>query len=687
MADLREKILDKYEIDITKENVLKLYKVDNADISDQELETRISETRKRWNQSINGANEKNAERDRTRLEKADKYETILRDRKLREELADYYAGGGKSSRKSGDTGVPSGSVDFAREYFKLVQTTKKLNRQDVEFFFDYYQGQRKNKKAICEMLEKEFKMRGLKDKEEGNEKDAADQEGKKKDDSSVLVVNLFQKETILKLRKCNDWYEDVRQNREICQKYPALREGLYEFLDLKEIKALQQFKQMVETRGKEIYAIRQEKGRDYVPLVDLFNTLQTLSQYQDVADNYSEFCLLIRYPNLSPYMFAFSEMEKNTLREFETVAARDYVFRNEDDFLLSYYIPLRKHFGVKDSKITSIVNKAAKKARKNKALDALDEKLGRKKKAELPLGAKIIYGLAYWPIFLLYLILEILRGVFWLVNKAKFVVVIAVFLAIDAWIAQRFSAWSHGEWYSFGQTLIYLLSSDGRKILMETKGIGSESVKGFILNISTLFLMMGGMAAAPTLVIKSIIYDVVAAEFNPIDWIGVQRTFQNMFAELREQAAIQYQQYRKRYFRKKISQMIGNICCVIVLSVAVFLGAKAVRTADNKVQDAKETLEAEFSASAETDTVAAGESAESEEEPEVLLQVTANSANVRTGPGTDYEAFTTISGGETYVATGNEAVASNGSTWYEIYLDEEKTETGWASEKVITPME
>ena len=58
MADIHEIILSKYEIDITKENIIKLYKIDKPDLSEDELNSCINSTRKRWLQSINGANEK-----------------------------------------------------------------------------------------------------------------------------------------------------------------------------------------------------------------------------------------------------------------------------------------------------------------------------------------------------------------------------------------------------------------------------------------------------------------------------------------------------------------------------------------------------------------------------------------------------------------------------------------------------
>lgn len=154
MADIQSKILGKYGIDIAQENIFKLYKLESADISPQELETKIQETRKRWETSVNGANEKNAQRDRARLEKADQYERILKDAKLREQVFAYY----NNPKSAEEAGNSSGSTEFAKEYFALIGTTKKIKRADVDFFFNYYSSERKNRKAITEMLEKDFKV-------------------------------------------------------------------------------------------------------------------------------------------------------------------------------------------------------------------------------------------------------------------------------------------------------------------------------------------------------------------------------------------------------------------------------------------------------------------------------------------------------------------------------------------------
>ena len=115
MADIRSMIMSKFEIDIAQENILKLYKIDNENISPQELAEKIQQARKRWNSSINGANEKNAQRDQARLEKAEKYEAILRDGMLRKALFEFY----NKPAETGANGSTAGGspTEFAREYF------------------------------------------------------------------------------------------------------------------------------------------------------------------------------------------------------------------------------------------------------------------------------------------------------------------------------------------------------------------------------------------------------------------------------------------------------------------------------------------------------------------------------------------------------------------------------------------
>ena len=70
MADIQSRILSEYGIDIAQEDILKIYKIGRADLSQEELEQKISDTRKRLNGSVNGANEKLADSEKTVNEKS-----------------------------------------------------------------------------------------------------------------------------------------------------------------------------------------------------------------------------------------------------------------------------------------------------------------------------------------------------------------------------------------------------------------------------------------------------------------------------------------------------------------------------------------------------------------------------------------------------------------------------------------
>ena len=67
----------------------------------------------------------------------------------------------------------------------------------------------------------------------------------------------------------------------------------------------------------------------------------------------------------------------------------------------------------------------------------------------------------------------------------------------------------------------------------------------------------------------------------------------------------------------------------------------------------------------------------------IIMVIYGGTSNIRSGPSVDFDVINSVPEGTEFVATGNEEVASNGKTWYEVYLNDEKTETGWASQSVI----
>ena len=672
MADIQSKILSKYGIDIAQENIFKLYKIDSANISSQELEAKIQDTRRRWNSSINGANEKNAERDRARLEKADKYETILKDTKLRKEVYNFY---NKPANPSGGGATPGGgSTDFAKEYFELVATTKKIKKADVDFFFKYYQSERKNKKAIIEMLSKELKVAGLgKEGKYADEGDTTDEEGKKKDDSSPLIANLFQEATVLKIRRAVEKFEEATQSNELCQRYPEIRNGLFAFLEIKDVDNAEQFKNIMTAKSKEVYAIRQERGTEYVPLVDLFNILQSISDYQDVVDNIPEFKLLLKYPNLTPYMFAFVEMKPSTVKGLVDVANRNYVFRDDTDFILNYYKPIHDNFGISDSGIGAILRKAEKKAKQNKVLNDIDEKLGRNKnKRKISVGAEIIHWLVYWPIFVVYFVFEVAKAIFTELHRFAIPVFIILF-GLESWLLPKLGidnllilrkVFFKNEWLS------YLDSFWG-----ET---GINLVENILLSLIIVIILLIVYVVPPLFV--SLFIAEFADDFNKrFDWVGIERTFQQIFQILRKKTEDQYLAQKKLFVRRKIGKVIINLVSLTVL-VAIII---ATPIGFRKFSETTGYFQKEETVEYVSDSISEAAKEDDEKPIGQTMVITESSANIRSGPSTDYDVVVTASKGDTFVSTGNQETASNGRIWYQVYLDEDMNQTGWASQKII----
>lgn len=560
MADTQSKILDKYGIDISQDNIFKLYKIDCADISSQDLDIKIQETRKRWTTSVNGANEKIAERDRARLEKADKYESILRDENLRKEVFAFYDKPvGTASGSTTLTGDES--TEFAKEYFELVGTTKKIKKADVDFFFKYYQSERKNKKAILEMLNKDLKISGL-GKEEKYADDEKEEEGKKKDNSSPLIVNFFQEATVLKIRRVIDKYEEAVQSDELCHRYPDLRKGLYEYLGIDGVQDAKQFTELMSEKGKEVYSVRQERGVEYVPLVDLFNILQSIGEYQDVVDNIPEFKLLLKYPNLTPYMFSFVEMKPSTIKGIVQVANKNYFFRDETDFILNYYVPIHDNFGISDNGIGAILRNAEKKAKQNKILNEIDKKLGRNtNKRKISIGAEILHWMVYWPIFVVYFIFEVAKTIFTKLHHMAIPGFLITF-ALESWLLPK-----KGIENLFVLRKIFF-KDQWLDFLRDFATTGTNGFTNFLYSLEAIMFLLIIYILPPLFV--ALFLSEFSDGFNKrFDWIGIERTFQQIFMNIRKKTEELYFAQKDQLIKKLLPKAITNILCLILLIMLI----------------------------------------------------------------------------------------------------------------------
>ncbi len=127
--------------------------------------------------------------------------------------------------------------------------------------------------------------------------------------------------------------------------------------------------------------------------------------------------------------------------------------------------------------------------------------------------------------------------------------------------------------------------------------------------------------------------------------------------------------------KEKRQLVEGTISLIIVAVGVVFLLSKAgsIKNNDPLSYDVCNIIK-DTSTEAETDY----------EETEQILVINVDSANIRSGPGTGYDVIANGKNGEGFMATGNLETASGGGEWYEIYLSEDRTATGWVSAKVVS---
>lgn len=399
--------------------------------------------------------------------------------------------------------------------------------------------------------------------EENDDSNKSINEKKKK--TKELIVNLFEESTIIKIRRVIEKYNEILQSKEMCQRYPILKDGLYEYLEIKDIENAKQFTELMLQKGKEIFAIRQERGSEYVPLVDLFNALQIIGTAKDVIDNINEFKLLLKYPNLSSYMFSFVEMKPSTLKRLVDIAKKEYSFKDEVDFLLNYYIPIHDNFGISDDAISNKIKKAKKKAILYKITNNIDEKLGRNKvKRQFSIGKEIIYWLMYFPIYITYLIFEIIKSIFKVIHRLAIPFAIGFFIFenlllpiydIDNMLILK-KIFNKKEW------TLYL--SDFYDMII------SNAFQKIVLTI-TLLIIYAIIYILPTVYVYLFTTDLVSDFNKHFDWIGIERTFKKMFEKLRDKTDEQYQLYKQMFLKKNIFKIITNIICIAILTIILLI--------------------------------------------------------------------------------------------------------------------
>ncbi len=657
MADIKERIQRKYGIDIDALNLFSLYKLNGPDVTDQELEEALAKKGKGWNQFLNSPREDKAAQARQHLEAADRYEAVLRDPSLRKALYAYYqkSGGGEAN------------LDFAREFFTIVGKTRRIRRQEIEFFFEYFPDQRKCRQPILEMLQTEFKVSKL----DARGADGEDEERDGKRKKSALVADQFDRSTLLGIRKCQSYLLKAAASEKTAAQFPGVTESLYRFLDLENCNDIEALRADVEAKRQKASGLRLDGGQEYTPILDLFNKMSELLGQNDVFYNFSEFKLLVKFPLLTPYMYEIVEAKERTVTDLAKAAQREYGFRDQYDFLLSYFLPMYAKFGIYDNGIRKMMNDAKRREGRQKVLNKVDRVLGRDRSEPLPLSLAPLFFLTYLPVYITFALFELVKFIVWDLRY------IAIPAALPA--------------------LVWLTRATADFIGIKLPPLSEFSLGEFSAAFCSGMGLPGPVEIAVTLLFGLVVialpvglgvcclWDSATKLRKDFDWKGIERTFWMILNQFK-------QQFKARLERRKaltLARMLLAVLINAVLLTGVFLYTRDLSGSlswklrrivwEMKADSArkKAAQEAVFYESVET----------TEEETETaradlpLFEITASAANIRSGPGTDCDVVAQAPQGRQMEGTGRQQ--QMGSVWYELYLDESRASTGWASEKVL----
>ncbi len=410
------------------------------------------------------------------------------------------------------------------------------------------------------MLEKEFGVKGTAQLSEAKEQT---KEGNKKAGEITtpngIVVNLFQKDTVLDIKKCTDNCKTVSDDEQVCKDYPGLKGGMHEFLNLEEMNTPQEFSEAVSQSRSSVYDRRQEKGHAYDPLVDFFNGMSEMSQRKDVQDNFGEFKLLVKYPALTPYMYEAETVDENTLEDFFVIAYNEYDFYDLDEFLSEYFLQVYDNFNIDISKIQEIIKKAGE---RNKFFSKLNKIIGFRTKLRTSGKVNTIHWLLYWPIALLFMLFELVYTVTKVAKKSM----ARNFFTILAVEAIVFPLFFHQN------TLLTLFWPPSMVNIFESQMGGSVKINVFTLVPLVVidYAAQGFNYVLPALFFSLLLYDGGRGFYKMFDWVGIERTFKNIFKLLSFKTEEEYSKIKEGVVAKYVPGVIANLISLGIVLYWVF---------------------------------------------------------------------------------------------------------------------
>ena len=552
---IKNTILDRYQIDIDEINLIKLYKIESADITQAELQKKLEATRKRWSQGANSPNEMIAARDKTRLAQADTFEEILLDKKYLKELVDYHTNG---------EGMDNSACEFAKEFFTALKGVNRIiSQRDFNFFMQYFREERRNERAILEVLKKEFHAVTLKHATQEDEDEQSDKNSK-----TTIAQSRFNKDTLCLLHKIEVKYAEIQKSPFLQKKFPNLNQSLYKFVKVED-NGVTDFLMYLDGEVQAIFTARQNdslNSNEYIPLSEFYNDWKDLVKRPDVADNFYTFKKLIQYPKLTPYMYLAENVDVAFLKMLLKTVCNGYGFGSLDDFLFLYFKPMTegKHFSFTvDKKLKDLLKKTGKDPEQAEK-DAQSRRTAAKRRKMIPLPLHILRYLATWPMLLVQLLFEAFR--FMVVNIQQLAWVLLIFVTV---------LWSHAF---YGSSIFQEIGNIFANLNANIDNIIFEAARTFEYNnfvfvLGILFMVVKFAfkhILGPTL-LTIFLYSLAEELDRGVDLMGFHKTFQNIQRDIEKKLLYYYQKMGKNLYPKMVFPIIANIITTVVVVIAVLI--------------------------------------------------------------------------------------------------------------------
>ncbi len=553
-------------------------------------------------------------------------------------------------------------VGFAKQYFTLINKTKKIKKRDVHFFFAYYLEQRENKQAIYKMLKSEFKLSSL---DRDTEVKYEGHNSNKKDKSSVMIVNLFQESTILKINKIEEIYKEVIRSEESINTYDNIHNYLYEYINIEGIIYLDELKNNIYKMKEIEYEYLKDRGIEYSTCIDLFNELCELLEYRDVVDNFNEFKLIIRYSKLTPYLYCIDELKKDTLNDIFEIAKGYYNFKDLNEFIKVYFGQVYDNFNIRVTSIKGFLENNEQDIKYNKESDNSGGSL---------ILVDIIHYMLYFPLFIVYFIFKVFMYIFTKLGTLSLLSVVIVGFICGVLYPKVMEMDNIINFYNqinFGTVYTYMqedINTPHKSIILS-----------IILGFGTL-IFLAAVYIGPVLIVRSFINGSIGEINESFDWVGIKRTFKKIFADIKQKTKDQYRTKKATFFVEKLIKIIMNIVSTIIVVILMSFIPQIIDDIKIKftqwVQDnsSQEILENSNNDLEEENKVGVGTN----------IKIIVENANVRSEANMEAGIIKVAKLGELYLYTGNKEIDKENKVWYEVYVDNLNINKGWISQKVST---